>query len=57
VATYTTLQPVAAAALAILFLGERADLREALGFALIIGGLVSVSRKTPIQECPAIRTR
>lgn len=45
VATYTTLQPVAAAALAVLLLGESADWREAAGFALIVGGLVCVSRK------------
>jgi drug/metabolite transporter (DMT)-like permease len=45
VATYTTLQPVAAALLAVLLLGEHADWREAVGFALIVGGLVCVSRK------------
>lgn len=46
VATYTTLQPVAAAALAVLLLGERAGWNEALGFALIVGGLVCVSRRS-----------
>jgi len=45
VATYTTLQPVAAAALAILLLGERADWHEAVGFALIAAGLYCVSRR------------
>ena len=44
VATYTTLQPVAAATLAILLLGEQANWHEGLGFALIIGGLLCVSR-------------
>ncbi len=45
VATYTTLQPVAAALLAILLLGERGTWQEALGFALIAGGLACVSRR------------
>ena len=44
VATYTTLQPVAAATLAILLLGEHADWHEGLGFALIVAGLLFVSR-------------
>ena len=43
VATYTTLQPVAAALLAAFFLGEAAGLREAIGFALIVAGLIRVS--------------
>lgn len=47
VATYTTLQPVAAAALAVLLLGESATWREALGFTLIIAGLLCVSRRRP----------
>jgi drug/metabolite transporter (DMT)-like permease len=45
VATYTTLQPVAAAALAALFLGERIGAREVVGFLLIVGGLAVVSGK------------
>lgn len=57
VATYTTLQPVAAAALAILLLGERADWREALGFALVIGGLVCVSRKPAAPDSTAVLAR
>lgn len=44
VATYTTLQPVTSAVLAAIFLGERAGLREALGFVLIALGLFLVSR-------------
>lgn len=44
VATYTTLQPVAAALLAAAFLDETAGLRELAGFVLIVGGLVVVSR-------------
>jgi len=50
VATYTTLQPLAAAALAVLLLGESADWREAVGFALIVGGLVCVSRRPAVAE-------
>jgi drug/metabolite transporter (DMT)-like permease len=45
VATYTTLQPVAAAVLAIFILGEHATWQEALGFGLIATGLMCVSRK------------
>jgi drug/metabolite transporter (DMT)-like permease len=45
VATYTTLQPVAAAVLAIFILGEHATWQEALGFGLIAAGLMCVSRK------------
>ncbi len=45
VATYTTLQPVAAAVLAIFILGEHATWQEAAGFALIAAGLMCVSRK------------
>lgn len=44
VATYTTLQPLAAALMAALFLGERAGWREAFGFALIVAGLAVVTR-------------
>jgi drug/metabolite transporter (DMT)-like permease len=45
VATYTTLQPVAAAVLAIFILGEHATWQEAVGFGLIAAGLMCVSRK------------
>lgn len=44
VAAYITLQPVAAGGLAMLFLGERAGLRELVGFVLIVLGLITVSR-------------
>ncbi len=43
VAAYTTLQPVSASALAVLFLQETVGLREVLGFVLIVAGLVRVS--------------
>ena len=43
VATYTTLQPLAAALLAVLFLGERPSWHEAAGFVLITAGLWLVS--------------
>jgi len=45
VAVYVTLQPVAAGLLAMLFLGERAGLRELCGFILIVLGLYTVSRR------------
>jgi drug/metabolite transporter (DMT)-like permease len=44
VATYTTLQPVVAALLAVLFLGERVGIAEMLGFALIAAGVAGVAR-------------
>ena len=43
VATYTTLQPVIATALAFLFLHERPGLRELGGFSLIASGLAFVA--------------
>lgn len=43
VAAYNTLQPVSASILAVLFLGERFGWPEAVGFALILAGLVQVS--------------
>jgi drug/metabolite transporter (DMT)-like permease len=52
VATYTTLQPVAAAVLAAIFLGESAGIREVLGFVLIIAGLFAVTRRTPAAQAP-----
>jgi drug/metabolite transporter (DMT)-like permease len=42
-AAYTTLQPVATAALAAVVLGESPGWLEAAGFALIVGGLLVVS--------------
>lgn len=47
VAAYTTLQPLASASLAALFLGERVGVREITGFALIVLGLFAVSRQRP----------
>ncbi len=44
VATYTTLQPVVASALAVLLLGEAFGFREILGFLLIVGGLLWTTR-------------
>lgn len=43
VATYTTLQPLVAAALAALFLGESLNGRHLLGFALISAGLAVIT--------------
>jgi drug/metabolite transporter (DMT)-like permease len=48
VAAYNTLQPVSASILAVLFLGERFGWPEAVGFALILAGLVQVS--TPSKK-------
>ena len=45
VAAYTTLQPVVAALLATLLLGETAGWKEAAGFLLIVGGLAVISRR------------
>jgi drug/metabolite transporter (DMT)-like permease len=50
VAAYTTLQPAAAAVLAVTFLGERFGWREGAGFALITAGLVLVSRKEKVKS-------
>lgn len=44
VATYITLQPVAAALLAVAVLGEHVGLREVIGFVLIAGGLAAIAR-------------
>ncbi|MBN2056516.1 DMT family transporter [bacterium] len=44
VAAYITIQPVVSASVAAMVLGERAGIREALGFAMIAGGLFLVSR-------------
>jgi drug/metabolite transporter (DMT)-like permease len=46
VAAYTTLQPVVAALLATIFLGETAGWREAAGFLLIVAGLAVISKKS-----------
>jgi drug/metabolite transporter (DMT)-like permease len=43
VAAYTTLQPVLAVVLAVIFLGERPGGREAAGFLLIAAGLLGVA--------------
>jgi drug/metabolite transporter (DMT)-like permease len=43
VAAYNTLQPLVAAALAVVFLGERFGWVEGVGFALIVAGLWQVS--------------
>jgi drug/metabolite transporter (DMT)-like permease len=48
-AAYTTLQPVATAALAIPILGESAGWTEAAGFALIVGGLVVVAKRQELR--------
>ncbi|MEW6336800.1 MAG: DMT family transporter [Acidobacteriota bacterium] len=45
VAAYTCLQPVAAAALAILLLGEGLNVRQVVGFVLIASGLALVNRR------------
>lgn len=47
VAAYTTLQPVAAALLAVAFLGETPGIRQLAGFALIASGLATISRPRP----------
>ncbi len=46
VAAYTCLQPVAAAALAIVFLGEKLGALQAVGFVLIASGLALVSSRS-----------
>lgn len=43
VAAYTTLQPLVATALAVSLLGEQFGMRELLGFACIVGGLLWIS--------------
>lgn len=43
VATYTTLQPVVATALAVMLLGEHVGVREILGFLLIVSGLLWIT--------------
>jgi len=45
VATYTTLQPITADVLAAIFIGESVGLPEAIGFVLIVAGLMIVSRE------------
>lgn len=56
VAAYTTLQPVAAALLAVVFLGETPGIRELAGFALIASGLATISRRRAPVNPPATRT-
>jgi drug/metabolite transporter (DMT)-like permease len=47
VSAYTTLQPLATAALAATLLGERFGWAEGLGFVLIVAGLWQVSQRSP----------
>jgi drug/metabolite transporter (DMT)-like permease len=56
VAAYTTLQPLAAALLAVSFLGERFGWREAFGFILISSGLFLVSRRRNPESPKAARS-
>lgn len=53
VATYTTLQPITSAVLAAIFLGESVGWPEAIGFVLIVAGLLIVSRdsrgRSPVE--------
>lgn len=51
-ATYTTLQPVVAAALGMLFLSESVGGRQLAGFALIVAGLSFLSEGRPRQTAP-----
>jgi len=50
VAAYTTLQPLASAGLAAVFLGERFGWPEGVGFVLIAGGLWVVARRQSAPE-------
>ena len=47
VAVYNTLQPLVAATLGVLFLGETFGWAEGLGFALIVAGLWQVTTAQP----------
>ena len=49
VATYTTAQPLFAAGLAAVFLGERLGWQEVVGFALIAAGLALVTRAPAVE--------
>jgi drug/metabolite transporter (DMT)-like permease len=49
VAAYNTLQPLVACLLAASLLGERFGVLQALGFALILAGLVQVSARTKAE--------
>ncbi|MFP3940195.1 MAG: DMT family transporter [Acidobacteriota bacterium] len=51
-AAYTTFQPVATAALAALFLAERPEPMDAVGFVLIVSGLWVVSRRAERRPSP-----
>jgi drug/metabolite transporter (DMT)-like permease len=53
VATYTTLQPVIAGVLAVLFLGEFITGKEVVGFVLIVAGLLWISVKRTPQTSPS----
>jgi drug/metabolite transporter (DMT)-like permease len=50
VATYTTLQPVVATSLAVMLLGEHFGLREAMGFMLIVAGLLWITFRAPARS-------
>lgn len=51
-ATYTTLQPVVAASLGVLFLSESVGGRQLAGFALIVAGLSFLSQRRPSPNAP-----
>lgn len=51
-ATYTTLQPVVAATLGVLFLSESVGERQLAGFALIVAGLSFLGQRRPRQTAP-----
>ena len=53
VAAYTTLQPVVAAALGVLVLGEVPGWRDGLGFVLILAGLAAVASAAPARPVRA----
>lgn len=52
-AAYTTFQPVATAMLAALFLAERPEPMDAVGFVLIVSGLWIVSRRAERRASPS----
>jgi drug/metabolite transporter (DMT)-like permease len=56
VAVYTTLQPVVAAVLAVLLLGESIGWKEAAGFALIVAGLALITVHAPRPAPPPARS-
>ena len=54
VAAYTTIQPLASAALAAIFLGETFGWKEGIGFVLIAAGLWVVSRRQAVRMREAV---